>query len=64
MSNDANMLLHEEKLSKLICRLFINQQQNITKLISGSFKIVVEEMTKFQEQVKDLKKKIAELQNS
>ena len=64
MSNDANMLLHEEKLLKLICRLFINQQQNITKLISGNFKIAVEEMTKFQEQVKDLKKKIAELQNS
>ena len=60
--------LNEKKLTQLIRKIFQEefkkQEAHITNIISSNFKITMEEITKSQEQIKELKKEMTDLKSS
>ena len=59
--------LNEKKLTQLIRKIFQEefkkQEVHITNIISSNFKITMEEIEKSQEQIKKLKKELADLKS-
>ena len=65
---DADVNLNEAKLTKLIRKIFEEefqkQEKNIANVISSNRIIIMEEIKKSQEQIKELKKEVSDLQAS
>ena len=67
MADHTDMLRDEERITKLIKKVFENefkkQEQNLVKLISGNLEITMQEIKSLKNEVNELKKSMEFAQN-
>ena len=60
MADDTDMLRDEERVTKLIQKIFVDafkkQEQNLAKIISGNLEITMQEIKSLKNEVNELKK--------
>ena len=67
MADDTDMLRDEERVTKLIQKIFVDafkkQEQNLAKIISGNLEITMQEIKSLKNEVNELKKCMEFTQN-
>ena len=67
MTDNTDMLRYEERITKLIKKVFENkfkkQEQNLAKIISGNLEITMQEIKSLKNEVNELKKSMEFTQN-
>ena len=68
MADNTDMLRDEERITKLIKRIFEDefkkQEQNFAKIISGNLEITLQEIKSLKNEVNELKKSMEFTQNN
>ena len=66
MADNTDMLRDEERITKLIKKVFedefIKQEQNLAKIISGNLEIIMQEIKSLKKEVNELKKSMESTQ--
>ena len=67
MADDTDMLRDEERVTKLIQKIFVDafkkQEQNLAKIISGNLEITMQEIKSLKNEVNELKESMEFAQN-
>ena len=67
MADDTDMLRDEERVTKLIQKIFVDafkkQEQNLAKIISGNLEITMQEIKSLKNEVNELKESMEMAQN-